>query len=74
MEEIKKAVQYLKSVSLTEVIEIRVEEIEFGRIVLSFREKNLYVCSDRIIKEFIFENGEVIKMQNWVAPTKGNDL
>lgn len=66
MKEIEQAVKYLKSVSLKEPIEIRVEEVEFNRIVLSFKEKNEYLwLLDRQMKEFIFENGEVVKMKSF---------
>jgi len=64
MIEIEKAVEYLKNVSIKEPIDIRTEGVEFGKITLSYREKTDYMWGDRIIKEFIFENGNVIKMCN----------
>ena len=64
MEEIKQAVKYLLEVSIEEPIEIKTEEVEFGKITLSYREKADFMWGDRIYKEFIFENGEVVSMKS----------
>lgn len=54
-EQIEKAIEYLKKVSIKEPIDIRVEEIETGRIVLSFEtDDSSYLYSKRIYKEFNF--------------------
>lgn len=62
-EQIGKAIEYLNQVSIIEPSEIRVEEIEANRIVLSFREKSNYLWqNERQMREFTFDNGEVSKM------------
>ena len=72
-EQIERCIEYLKSISLKEPIDFRVEEIEGQRIVLSFREKEKhdYIWGDqRIYKEFEWENaqGKIISMKNCKSP------
>ena len=69
-EQIERTIEYLKSISLKEPIDFRVEEIEGQKIVLSFREKEKYDYmwgDQRIYKEFKWENskGEIISMKDY---------
>ncbi len=66
MIEIQKAVEYLKEISLKEPKHIRVEEVEFQRIVLSFEEDAEYYWSKaRQYKEFLFKEGKVVAMKSF---------
>ena len=77
-EQIERCIEYLKSISLKELMDFRVEEIEGQRIVLSFREKVAYYKefelenSQRIYKEFEWENsqGKIISMRQYPTPPK----
>lgn len=63
---IKKAIDYLRSVSIKEPIKYQVEEIGKDRIVLSYVEKGKeYFWQDRIYKEFNFKNNQVFSMKKF---------
>lgn len=60
---IEKCIKYLYNISLSEPVNLSLEEIEPGRIVLSYKEKDNYNWRDKIYKEFIIENDEVKSMK-----------
>lgn len=65
---IEKCIEYIKSVSLKEPIEFRVEELAKNRVVLSFKEKEQYSYSwdVRIYKELeINDFRDVVSMKNF---------
>jgi hypothetical protein len=70
-EQIERCIEYLKSISLKEPTDIRVEEIEEQRIVLSYTEKHNYTWeNDRLYKEFQWENsqGNITSMKTFIPP------
>ena len=66
-EQITKAIEYLKAISLKKPDDFRVEEAGGRRIVLSYREDDRsYFWQDRIYKEFDFDpGGNVISMKSF---------
>lgn len=63
-DQIKKCVEYLRSISLHEPVNIRVEQIVGQTIVLSYQDDD-FSWSPRIYKEFEWENaeGKIIAMR-----------
>ena len=61
-ETIKMTIEYLYNVSLKKPINVRLEEVELGRIVLSYSNEDTF-WSDRIYKEFIIEDNQVKSMK-----------
>jgi len=61
---VSKAIRYLQALSPVPLMDIRLEEIGENRVVLGYA-KTDGIWSDRILKEFLFEKGEVKAMKNF---------
>jgi len=62
-EKIKKCIEYLKSISISEPIDLRVEEVEHSRVVVSYTQKDSYLYTERSYKEFIWNEAGEISMK-----------
>ncbi len=64
-EYIAKAINLLKEISFKEPLQIRVEELEGNRIVLSFEYMRNNWDTVRLYKEFKIQKGKIISMTNF---------